>query len=49
MICEYCQVRQATHYCSTCKHWLCDSPACKAAAAKAAVMRPIKAVARVFR
>ena len=31
-LCEYCSRNRATHYCSNCGHWVCNSPACEARA-----------------
>jgi hypothetical protein len=36
--CEYCGINKATHFCTNCGHWVCNSPACLyKAAAKGAV------------
>lgn len=32
-VCEYCQVRNATHFCSGCGKWVCDDARCMSRAA----------------
>jgi hypothetical protein len=49
IICEYCNVRPATHFCDGCKHWVCNSAACLLKASIAAAQRAGVAVAGVFR
>jgi hypothetical protein len=36
-LCEYCQTREATHFCEACKHWVCDSFVCRAKGAAVAL------------
>jgi hypothetical protein len=44
--CEICASAEATHFCSACGKWLCESLGCKAQAGfKAAARAPLRAAA----
>ncbi len=48
MICEYCNIREATHFCSGCGHWVCSNVRCNAAAIATATKRAAVAVRDVL-
>jgi hypothetical protein len=46
MICEYCRKNQATHFCSTCGHWVCNSPLCELRAGAKGLQNGAKKIAQ---
>lgn len=48
-ICEYCRVNLATHFCTGCKHWVCNSAACMLKASLEAARRLGHAVGGAFK